>query len=140
MVYAYPEQGQTADRQSQDRNECGLWAVNQTGFDPAAPDIPADDQVTVSGPPPGTATAIGAIAGAVFGAAISDRYDHGAAIVDGGLSGALIGNWIDDSREEEHEDLASMQEQQQEDDVAHEAAEYRRAVGACLGARGYSVK
>lgn len=139
-VYAYPERGQTADRQSQDRSECGLWAVNQTGFDPGAPDVPAADQVVVSGPPPGTGTAVGAIAGALFGAAISDRYDRGAAIVDGGLSGALVGNWIDVNREEKNDDLMTMQEQDQEDDVADGAAEYRRAVGACLGARGYSVK
>lgn len=139
-VYAYPEHGQSADRQSQDRDECGLWAVNQTGFDPSAPNVPTDDQVVVSGPPPGTDTAIGAIAGALFGAAISDRYDRGAAIVDGGLSGALMGNWIDVSREEKNDDLMSMQQQEQADYVADGAAEYRRAVGACLAARGYSVK
>ena len=139
-VYAYPEHGQSADQQSQDRNECGLWAVNQTGFDPSAPNVPADEQVVVSGPPPGTGTAIGAITGALFGAAIADRYDRGAAIVDGGLSGALIGNWIDVSGEEKNDELMSMQQQEQADYVADGAAEYRRAVGACLGARGYSVK
>jgi hypothetical protein len=139
-VYAYPERGQSADQQSHDRDECGLWAVNQTGFDPGAPNIPAEDQVVVRGPPPGTGTAIGAITGALFGAAISDRYDHGAAIVDGGLTGALIGNWVDVSREEKNDDMMSMQQQEQADYVADGAAEYRRAVGACLGARGYSVK
>lgn len=34
----------------------------------------------------------------------------------------------------------SMQQQEQADYVADGAAEYRRAVGACLGVRGYSVK
>jgi len=35
-LYAYPKNGQTAERQSTDRYECHRWAADQTGFDPTA--------------------------------------------------------------------------------------------------------
>lgn len=139
-VYAYPERGQSADLQSKDRYECSLWAVHQTGFDPSAPNVPAYDRVVVSGPPPGTGTAIGAIAGAVLGAAISPRWDRGAGAVFGGLTGAMIGSASDAAREQQNEAEMSEQEQQQAAAMAHKAAEYRRAISACLAGRGYSVK
>ena len=56
-VYAYPQQGQSPDQQSRDRYECTTWAVNQTGFDPSAPNVPPQYRVVASGPPPGTGTA-----------------------------------------------------------------------------------
>lgn len=56
---------------------------------------------------------------------MSDRYDHGAAIVDGGLSDALTGSWIDVSREQEHEDTTGPQQQEQADRAAYGAAQYR---------------
>lgn len=34
QLYAYPRQGQTAERQSADRAECDDWAIGQTGYDP----------------------------------------------------------------------------------------------------------
>ncbi|MGC8518353.1 MAG: glycine zipper family protein, partial [Steroidobacteraceae bacterium] len=76
-VYAYPMHGQSTERQSRDRYECSVWAVHQSGFDPSAPNVPVYDRVAVQGPPPGTDTALGAIAGAVIGAALSDRWDRG---------------------------------------------------------------
>ncbi|MFZ1058125.1 MAG: hypothetical protein WAP47_02920, partial [Candidatus Rokuibacteriota bacterium] len=33
-TYAYPAQGQSAERVSRDQNECQAWAKQQTGFDP----------------------------------------------------------------------------------------------------------
>jgi len=36
-VYAYPNQGQSAEQQSTDRYECHTWAVQQSGFDPTQP-------------------------------------------------------------------------------------------------------
>jgi hypothetical protein len=139
-VYAYPERGQTADQQSKDRYECSLWAVHQTGFDPSAPNVPAYDRVVVSGPPPGTGTAIGAIAGAVLGAALSGGDDRGAGAVFGGITGAMIGSASDASREQQNEEMMSEQEREQAAAMAHKASDYRRAISACLAGRGYSVK
>lgn len=139
-VYAYPERGQSADQQSRDRYDCSLWAVKQTGFDPSAANVPQAYRVQVSGPPPGTGTAIGAIAGAVLGAAISDPWDRGAGAAFGAVTGAMIGSASDAARAQQNEAMVSEQAQQQQAELAHKAAEYRRALGACLDARGYSVK
>lgn len=139
-VYAYPEHDQSADQQSRDRYECSLWAVQQTGFDPSAPNVPPEDRVVASGPPPGTGTAIGAIAGAVLGAAISGPYDRGAGAVFGGLTGAMIGSASDASRVQQNEMEMNEQERQQAVAMAQKASEYRRALSACLEGRGYSVR
>lgn len=139
-VYAYPEHGQSSDQQSRDRYECSLWAVRQTGFDPSAPNVPAYDRVVVSGPPRGTGTAIGAIAGAVLGAALAGDDDTGAGAVFGGITGAMIGSASDASREQQNEEMMSRQERQQAIALERKAADYRRAISACLEGRGYSVK
>jgi len=139
-VYAYPQNGQSADQQSRDRYDCSLWAVQQTGFDPSAPNVPPEYRVVASGPPPGTGTAIGAIAGAVLGAAISPGWDRGAGAVFGGLTGAMIGSATDAQRAQENEMQMSAQEQQQAAAMSEKASEYRRALSACLSGRGYSVK
>ncbi len=139
-VYAYPQQGQSPEQQSKDRYQCSVWAVQQTGFDPSAPNVPAQYRVVASGPPPGTGTAIGAIAGAVIGAAISPRWDRGAGAVFGGLTGAMIGSASDAQRAQENQVAMSQQQQEQAAAMAHKASEYRRALSACLTGRGYSVK
>ncbi|HEV2443233.1 MAG TPA: glycine zipper 2TM domain-containing protein [Steroidobacteraceae bacterium] len=139
-VYAYPQNGQSADQQSRDRYECSLWAVHQTGFDPSAPNVPPEYRVVASGPPPGTGTAIGAIAGAVIGAAISPRWDRGAGAVFGGLTGAMIGSASDAQRAQQNQMEMTAQEQQQAAAMSQKAFDYRRALSACLSGRGYSVK
>jgi Glycine zipper 2TM domain len=139
-VYAYPQNGQSADQQSRDRYECSLWAVHQTGFDPSAPNVPPEYRVVASGPPPGTGTAIGAIAGAVIGAAISPRWDRGAGAVFGGLTGAMIGTASDASRAQQNQMEMNEQERQQAAAMEQKASDYRRALSACLSGRGYSVK
>ena len=40
-VFIYPKNGQSADQQTRDRNECARWAVDQSHFDPAQPGIAA---------------------------------------------------------------------------------------------------
>ena len=139
-VYAYPQNGQSSDQQSRDRYECSVWAVKQTGFDPSAPNVPPQYRVVASGPPPGTGTAIGAIAGAVIGAAISPSWDRGAGAVFGGLTGAMIGTASDASRSQQNAMEANELNQQQAAAMDQKAADYRRALSACLSGRGYSVK
>jgi len=139
-VYAYPEQNQSQQQQQRDRYECSLWAVHQTGFDPSAPGVPVYDRVTVQGPPPGTDTAIGAVAGAVLGAAISDPWDRGAGAVFGALTGAMIGSAGDAANAQANQQAVSQQAYQQQRALARKASDYRRALSACLTARGYSVK
>jgi hypothetical protein len=140
QVYAYPLRGQTPQQQDRDHYECSIWATQQTGFDPSAPGVPPHERVAVvSAPPPGTNTAIGAVAGAIIGAAIAPRWQAAPAALAGAVVGSAVGSTADAANAQATRQVvvgdrraAAAQEEQ--------AANYRRALSACLDARGYSVK
>jgi hypothetical protein len=140
-VYAYPLHSQPADQQERDRYECSMWAVKQTGFDPSAPNVPPHDRVRVvsAGPPPGTGTAVGAVAGAILGAAVAGPRDSGAGAVVGAVAGAAVGTAADASRAREVHEVVT-EDRRQTAVFEQKAANYRRAISACLDARGYSVR
>jgi hypothetical protein len=140
-VYAYPLHGQPPEQQDRDHYECSQWATQQTGFDPSAPGVAPHERVQVvsAGPSPGTGTAIGAIAGAVIGAAISPRWQAAPGALAGAVVGGAIGNASDAANAQQTRTVVvsdrravALQEQQ--------AAKFRRALGACLDGRGYSIK
>ena len=145
-VYAYPQNNQTPDQQERDRYECNNWAVKQSGFDPSAPNVPPHDRyrVVAAGPPPGSGTAVGAITGAILGAVIAGPRNAGAGLVVGGVAGGLVGT----AAEQQQRAAADAQAQQFVDNrsaqemavIDARASNYRRAIGACLEGRGYSVK
>src|ERR1700722_13724464 len=87
-VYAYPQQGQSPQQMDRDRYECSTWATQQTGFNPSDPNVPPHERVqVVTGAPPGSGVAVGAITGGILGAAVSRPRDAGAGL----LLGALLG-------------------------------------------------
>jgi len=140
-VYAYPLRGQTAQQQDRDHYECSTWATQQTGFDPSAAGVAPHQRVAVvpAGPPPGTNTAIGAVTGALIGAAIGQPWNAAPAALAGAVVGGAIGSTADAANAQATRTVvvtdqraAAAQEQR--------ASSYRRALGACLDARGYSVK
>ncbi len=91
-VYAYPQQGQSPQQMDRDRYECSTWATQQTGFNPSAPNVPPHERVqVVSGPPPGTGVAVGAVTGGILGAAVSNPRNAGAGLLLGALLGGAIG-------------------------------------------------
>jgi Glycine zipper 2TM domain len=141
-VYAYPTKGQTPDQQERDRYECNAWAVKQSGFDPSGPNVPPHDRYRVvsAGPPPGTGTAVGAFTGAILGAAVSRPRDAGAGMLLGAVAGGLIGNASDQAREQQTQQVVASQDRRQVAAIEQRATNYRRAIGACLDARGYSVQ
>jgi len=139
-VYSYPTQGQTPEQQDRDRYECHEWAVKQTNFDPSAPNLPPHDQVrVVSGPPPGTGTAVGAVAGAILGAAVSSTWHSGTGALVGALAGGAVGTAADAANAQQVQEVR-VRDGRQAAILEQKAANYRRAVSACLDARGYSVK
>lgn len=144
QVYAYPTQGQSAEQTDRDRYDCHEWAVKQSNFDPSAPGTPPHDRVVVaSGPPPGTNTAIGAVAGAVLGAVIAGPRDSGFGAIAGGITGAAIGSAGDAANAESRNQqiqAARAQDARQAASIDQKASNYRRAISACLEGRGYSVK
>ena len=139
QIIVYPAQGQSPQQADKDRYECHLWAVQQTGFDPSRPGTPADQRVVVQrANPPGSGTAVGAIAGAILGAAIAGPRDAGAGLVFGGITGAAVGA----SSDAQAQAQANAEQRAYNQSYAQGqalASNYRRAISACLTARGYTI-
>jgi hypothetical protein len=145
-VYAYPMNNQTPDQQERDRYECNSWAVQQSGFDPSGPNVPPHDRyrVVAAGPPPGSGTALGAITGAILGAAIAGPRNAGAGLVVGAVAGGVVGTAAEQQQraaaDAQAEQINDARTAQQMAVIDANAARYRRALGACLEGRGYTVK
>jgi hypothetical protein len=138
-IFVYPAQGQSPDQLERDRYECHLWAVQQTGFDPSRAGVPAGQRVVVEpATPPGAGTAVGAIAGAILGAALAGPRDAGFGAVFGGITGAAVGSASDaNAQAQANYEQARLDQGYAQGAVA--ASNYRRAISACLDARGYRI-
>ena len=138
-VFVYPANGQSAEQTERDRYECHVWAVQQTGVDPSRAGANAYERVIVQpANPPGAGTVAGAIGGAIIGSIIAGPRNAGAGLVLGGATGAIVGSASDAQ--------AQAQAQQTQQALNQSAAagraradSYRRAIGACLQGRGYTV-
>jgi hypothetical protein len=145
-VYAYPQNNQTPDQQERDRYECNSWAVQQSGFDPSGPNVPPHDRyrVVAVGPAPGSGTAVGAITGGILGALIAGPRNAGAGLVVGAVAGGVVGTAAEQQQRAEADAQAQQindaRTAQQMAVIDANAARYRRALGACLEGRGYTVK
>jgi hypothetical protein len=138
-VYAYPTRGQTPEQQDRDHYDCSIWATQQTGFDPSAPGVPPQQQVhIVSGPPPGSGTAAGAVTGAILGAVIGGPYRGAGPALAGAVVGGAIGTAAEQNARQSQ--TVTVTDQRALAQIQQKAGDYRRALGACLDARGYSVK
>jgi hypothetical protein len=138
-IMVYPAQGQTPEQLERDRYECHIWAVQQTGFDPSRPGLPPGERVVVQpANPPGSGTAVGAIAGAILGAALAGPRDAGFGAVFGGVTGAAIGS-ASDANAQAQANVAQAQANQSYAQGQAAASNYRRAISACLDARGYKT-
>ena len=132
QLFVYPQQGQSTQQQQRDQGDCHVWAVQQSGFDPAT----ASPGVTTAQPKGGAlrgalgGAAVGAIAGEIF----DDDAGRGAAI--GAGTGALFGGM----RRRRSQQQISSQQQQQQAAFAQQQSNYRRAYSVCLQGRGYTVQ
>jgi hypothetical protein len=120
--YVYPKNGQSKQQQASDETQCRQWATSQSGVNPSAPPpggpgSPGRTQGTVGGAARGAA--VGAAAGAIAGNA-----GKGAGV------GAVVGGV--------HGRRQAKQREQQAAAGAQDAL--GRAFGACMDARGYSVR
>ena len=134
-LYVYPQKNQDSALQSKDEGECFDSAKQNTGFDPAAPQA-ATSEESAKGPKGGGVKggAKGAAGGAAIGAIAGDA-GTGAAIgaVAGGVGGRRRQKKEKKEAEKEAQQSAQSAQNQQLDG-------FRRAMSACLDARGYSVK
>ena len=144
-VYAYPQQGQSPQQMDRDRYECSTWATEQTGFNPSAPNVPPHERVqVVAGPAPGSGVAVGAITGGILGAAVSSPRNAGAGLLLGALLGGAVGAGAEATADANAQAAAdaniNAHQQAQAAQIERRASDYRRALGACLEGRGYSIK
>lgn len=134
-LVVFPAKGQTADVQKTDEGACYDWAKQQTGYDPVAPP-PAPTAAPVQAQKGGAVkgAARGAAAGAAVGAVAGDTGD-GAAI--GATAGAIKGR-----RGQKQQTAAAQQQSQQQAASAGQAQKdgYKKAFGACMEGKGYTVK
>jgi hypothetical protein len=142
QLYVYPSNGQSSDQLDRDRYECNNWAVKQTGFDPSQPQLPPHERVQiVAGPPPGVNTVGGAITGAIIGSILGGPRGGGAVV--GAVAGGLIGANADAANQAQAVAVQNQYDQrdlQAQARLDQQARNYRRAISACLEARGYTVK
>ena len=103
--------------------------------------MPPHERVRVvsAGPPPGTGTAVGAVTGAIIGAAISRPWEAATGALAGAVVGGAIGNAADAANAQDAHAVV-VNDRRQAAAQEQKAANYRRAIGACLDARGYSVR
>jgi outer membrane lipoprotein SlyB len=144
QVYFYPKAGQSNEQQSRDHYDCYNWAVTQTGFDPGITAMRPEQRVkVVPMPPPGHDTITLSIVGAVLGALVGGpRHAAGGALI-GASAGAVAGAASDISRQEsarQMEEAYYNRDQALNSQLEAKALDFRRAMGACLEGRGYSVK
>jgi len=138
-VFVYPANGQSAEQTERDRYECQVWAVQQTGVDPSRADASAYERVVVQpANPPGSGTAVGLIGGAILGSIIGGPRDAGAGAIIGGATGAIIGSAADANAQAQAQQTQRQYNQSAAAGRAR-ADSYRRAIGACLQGRGYTV-
>jgi hypothetical protein len=146
----YPAKGQSAQQQDKDKYECHDWARKQSGFDPTQPAPAAQGTQTApstssSGKSSGSAAG-GMAAGAMGGAAVAElsHHDAGRGAAIGALGAAAVGRMKEAQARQQQQ---AQQQQQQQQQVQQQAAArqsqrsvYERAFGACLEARGYTVR
>lgn len=137
--YIYPNQGQSPQQEQFDRGQCYSWAVQQTGFDPANPQVASAPPPMQQAPQGGLFR--GAFGGAALGAvggAIGGDAGKGAAI--GAGVGALFGGLRRMRWEEEQQQQQQSYVAQQQGAMNQGRSNYDRAFGACMAGRGYTVR
>ena len=139
----YPGSGQDAAKQGKDESECYTWARQQTGIDPTVAATPAP----VADAPKGGAikgAARGAARGAAVGAVGDDdrqrddgNLDAGEGASAGAAAGAVKGRRAQKKAGKQAEAQAKQTASTQD---AASKDTFKKAWGACLEGRGYSVK
>jgi hypothetical protein len=145
-IFVYASKGQTDKQLDRDRYECHNWAVAQTHYNPSDPHLAPHQQiqvVAVPDPPPPHDTVVGAMAGAVIGAAIGGPHDSAQGAVVGAIAGGAMGAASDSARQKAAQRAATQNgsaAQAERARLEQQASDYKRAISACLEGRGYTVK
>ena len=131
--YIFPNEGQSAEKQAQDRGTCESWARQQTGYDPLTAGSAPPPSSSSGGPGVLGGAARGAAGGALIGAIAGDA---GKSAAIGAAGGGLFGGMRrQDQRRQDDAARANYQAQQQ-----NARSHYLRAFGACMEGKNYTVK
>lgn len=141
-LFVYPAKGQAKEQQAKDEQECYGWAAEQSKVDPAGPKADSDSAAKAAQAKTDSATrgaavggaARGAVAGAAVGAIAGDA-GTGAAI--GAVAGGAGGRR---ARKQAEKQAGQQAKQQTEAQSAQQVETFKKAMGACLEGRGYTVK
>ena len=135
----YPKEGQSQEQMEKDKYACYSWAKDQTGFDPMAS---AQTVALPPQPPPPQGGAVkGAARGAVVGVAVGAiAGDAGKGAAIGATAGAIGGRMRQNDQKQQQAQASSQQAQAQQNAYNQNMGNYNRAYGACLEAKGYTVK
>jgi hypothetical protein len=157
-VYVFPKKDQSAEQQRKDEAECFDAAEKQSGVDPktppprpptAAEKQAAADQAAQNAPQYQGAKRRGAVGGAAVGAVGGAIFGHpGAGAAIGAGAGVARGhNRQEQANAASQQQAAASAVAQQKKAYSRKKAAYdkdmkdfKRAFGACLDSRGYSVK
>lgn len=145
--FVFPEQGQSAEQQQLDESSCDAWAIEQSQYDPANPQVAATPATTEvdQGAERGSGMR-GAMAGAATGAVVAEFGDDDRS--DAAQNGAWVGA-VAARRQSRRANQQQAEQQVAAEQQAVQAAEqsnaegqqdFLRARAACLEAKGYSVK
>jgi hypothetical protein len=131
-LYVYPQKQQSATQQLTDEQQCYGSAKTQTGFDPNAATTAAKTPKSDSSHD--HAAAKGALRGATISRAVGGDTGQGAA------RGAILGSARAKRKEKEQAEQAEKQANAKKTQQQQKQDDFKRAMSACLDARGYSVK
>jgi Glycine zipper len=137
-TYIYPSRGQSPQQEQTDRGQCYTWAVQQSGFDPANPQVPSGPPPVAGAPQGGMfrGAAGGAAIGAI-GGAIGGNAGEGAAI--GAAAGGLFGGMRRRSWQEQQEPQQNAYQERQESMLNQGRSNFNQAFAVCMTGRGYTV-
>lgn len=131
-LYVYPQKQQGATQQLTDEQQCYDSAKTQTGYDPNATTTGSKSKTSTSGND--HAAAKGAARGAVISGAVGGDPGQGAA------RGALLSGVRSRRKEKQQSEQAQKQADATKTQDQQKQDNFKRALSACLDARGYSVR
>lgn len=148
-IYAFPNQGQKPEQQSQDESACYKFAQQNTGTDPFALEKQAQaqaqqteaakQQAAQAGKGAGVAGAAkGAAAGALIGEVASDDAGEGAAI--GAAAGVVAGRRRKKAAQAQATAQVEAQGQQAQAATAQQLDNFKKAFSVCMEGKHYMVK
>ena len=131
----FPNDGQSAEQQEEDKFACYNWAKGESGFDPMAPP-------TATEPPPQEgAQKGGAGKGMVRGAAVGGIVgDSSKSARRGAAAGATVGGMRRQDQKKKEAAERQQWEQEQQRIYAENRNRYNRAYAACLEGKNYTVR